>query len=121
MRLVIKFVCMNKRFQILSLLLLTLMSFLLTGCAADSNSIESLASRVIGEAAENFVFDIIPPAEGGKDVFEIVSDGDCIRISGNNGVSQASGLNYYLENFCGVQVSVNRRVAFRRRENKKGD
>ena len=86
---------------------LAVFAFLSSGCASQPDGIEALAERVLGDASRNFVFSEITPAEGEKDVFEIISEGSRIRISGNNGVAQASGLNYYLENFCGVQVSVN--------------
>ena len=35
--------------------------------------------------------------EGGKDVFEVASDGRKIILSGNNGVSVASAYNWYLK------------------------
>ncbi|HWK06215.1 MAG TPA: alpha-N-acetylglucosaminidase [Puia sp.] len=43
----------------------------------------------------------------GKDVFELESRGQRIVIRGNNGVAIASGLYYYLENYCHCQLTWN--------------
>ena len=39
------------------------------------------------------------------DVFTIHSNGPRLVIEGNNAISMATGLNYYLKNYCGVTVS----------------
>ena len=45
-------------------------------------------------------------ARDGKDVFEISDAGNGrIRVRGNNGISLASGLNYYLRHFCNVDYN----------------
>lgn len=50
-------------------------AFLSSGCASQPDGIEALAERVLGDASRNFVFSEITPAEGEKDVFEIISEG----------------------------------------------
>ncbi len=56
----------------------------------------------------HFEFKLIS-AEEGKDVFEIESQKGKIVIGGNNGVSMASGLNWYLNHYCRCHVSLNSR------------
>ncbi len=55
--------------------------------------------RIIPQASSNFDVEYIQK-ENGKDVFEIESVKGEIVLRGNNGVSIASALKYYLENFC---------------------
>jgi alpha-N-acetylglucosaminidase len=75
----------------------------------DSSSIrsaEALIARVVPDAARHFVVETIP-ADDGHDVFEIESRGDKIVLRGNNAVSIASALNWYLENSCHCEISWN--------------
>lgn len=65
-----------------------------------------LAKRIMGERAGEFSFETITAADE-KDVFEVEAIGDKIVIRGNNGVSMASGLNWYLTQYCNSQVSLN--------------
>lgn len=60
---------------------------------------EQLIKRVTPEISNRFRLRIIP-SEQGKDVFEVVSDGSTIILSGNNGISLASAFNYYLKEYC---------------------
>ena len=61
---------------------------------------------MIGERwVDKFDFQLRGKADG-KDVFEISDAGDGrISIRGNNGVSLASGLNYYLRHWCKVDYN----------------
>lgn len=70
------------------------------------NEIRGLVGRVLGREYQDwFVFEL-RDARDGKDVFEISDVGDGrIRVRGNNGVSLASGLNYYLRRFCKVDYN----------------
>ncbi len=63
----------------------------------------NLVSRVIGEQyKDNFIFEL-RSAKDGKDVFEISDGGNGkIVIRGNNGISLASGWNYYLKTYVKV-------------------
>lgn len=68
--------------------------------------IKEMIHRVVPQAAGHFEIKYIPK-EKGKDVFEIKSRGDKILLCGNNGVAVASALNYYLEHFCGCNMTWN--------------
>jgi alpha-N-acetylglucosaminidase len=67
-------------------------------------SADALINRVIPEQAKQFAVNIIP-ADNGRDVYQIESRNGKIILSGNNGVSIASALNCYLEEFCHCDVS----------------
>jgi len=72
------------------------------GTAADS--VVALIHRVVPQYESHFVVETIP-AENGSDVFELESRNDKIVLRGNNGVSMASALNWYLKYTCHCQVS----------------
>ncbi|MCQ2151944.1 MAG: alpha-N-acetylglucosaminidase [Bacteroidales bacterium] len=86
--------------------------FCVAGCArqqeGDLNvqAAEELISRVLPQDASSFRVEYVP-SEDGKDVFEIESCGRKIVLRGNNGVSVASALNYYLENYAHCDFSWN--------------
>lgn len=69
-------------------------------------AVYGLVQRLIPERVGSFVFETITSSDK-LDVFEIEGKGGKIVIRGNNGVTQASGLNYYLEQFCNCQISIN--------------
>lgn len=69
-------------------------------------SAAALLKRLLPGYTEHFIFETIP-RENGKDVFEIDSIDRKIIIRGNNGVSMASGLNWYLKYYCHCHVSLN--------------
>ena len=66
----------------------------------------NLVERVLGaEWRDKFVFELRGQLDG-KDVFEITDAGDGrIKVRGNDGISLASGLNYYLRNYCKVDYN----------------
>ena len=67
----------------------------------------NMVERVIGKKyRDKFEFQLIKETEEGHDVFE-VHDGSNgkILIKGNNGVSLASGFNYYLKNYAKVMYN----------------
>lgn len=66
----------------------------------------ALIKRVIPEYADLFSVEYVPQ-ENGKDVFELEQIGDKIVLRGNNGVSVASALNYYLTNYAHCDYSWN--------------
>ncbi|EPB8153965.1 alpha-N-acetylglucosaminidase TIM-barrel domain-containing protein [Clostridium perfringens] len=70
------------------------------------NEIKNLVGRVIGrEFKDKFIFEIRDQLNG-NDVFEVSDSGDGkVLIKGNNGVSLASGFNYYLKNYCNVSYN----------------
>src|SRR4051812_16181445 len=57
----------------------------------------ALIKRIVPTKAGQFVVKFIPK-DGDKDVFELESKNGKIILGGNNGVSVASSLNYYLKN-----------------------
>jgi len=63
-------------------------------------------SRVVPSIKDKFVIEEIPQ-ENNKDVFEIESKNDKIILRGNNGLSVASALNYYLKNYCFCDITWN--------------
>jgi len=60
---------------------------------------EAFIKRVVPTVANKFVVEEIP-ADNGKDVFELQGRNGKIFLSGNNGVSVASALGYYLKTYC---------------------
>ncbi len=72
--------------------------------AAACRATAELAARLLPEHADRFVFEAIP-AEDDRDVFEIESVDGRTVIRGNNGVSMAMGLNWYLKHYCRCHVS----------------
>ena len=87
--------------------------FLLTGNWAFAEEVQQttqvasgLIARVVPDAAQHFIVETIPQ-DNGRDVFEIESRGDKIILRGNDAVSIASALNWYLENPCRCNISWN--------------
>jgi alpha-N-acetylglucosaminidase len=70
---------------------------------ADLEAARDLVYRVTG--SKSFEVEIIAP-DNGRDVFEIESTRDGIVLRGNNGVSVASALNWYLKYFCKCHYSL---------------
>ena len=68
-------------------------------------SVEGLLSRTVPALVGKVVFVPIP-AEEGKDVFELQTKDGKLIVSGNNGVSMASGLHWYLKHYCHCQISL---------------
>ena len=64
----------------------------------------SMVGRVIGdEYKDDFVFEVREKTSSDTDVFEVLDGEDGkILIRGNNGVSLASGFNYYLKNYARI-------------------
>jgi alpha-N-acetylglucosaminidase len=60
--------------------------------------------RVIPAWADRFVLEAIP-AENGRDVFELQSDGERIVVRGSSGVAIASGAYWYLKHYGHCDVS----------------
>ncbi len=74
--------------------------------AADGvhKAVRGLVERLVPERADCFVFETIEQ-DGGSDVFEIEARNGKVTIRGNNGVARAAGVNWYLNHYCGAQVS----------------
>jgi len=78
------------------------------GRAADSSikATMGLLNRLLPTYQQRDVFEFkIIPQDEGKDVFEIETLKGRVIIRGNNSVSQAMGLNWYLKHYCHCHVS----------------
>lgn len=98
-----------------ALTLTIFLAVLLTGGAlraADPSASSTIAAahdliaRIIPRQAGQFVVETIPANNGG-DVFEVESRDGKIILRGDNGVSIASALNWYLQNECHCDISWN--------------
>jgi len=68
--------------------------------------IGGLVERVLGDNWKDaFAFEIADVAKNGKDAFEIEAINGKVAIRGRNGVSLASGLNFYLKNYAKVNYN----------------
>ena len=65
-----------------------------------------LIQRLIPKPADQFVVETIP-SDNGRDVFEVESRDGKIVLRGNDAVSIASALNWYLEKDCHCDISWN--------------
>lgn len=77
-------------------------------CPAEGSGVEAvggLLERLLPRHAQQFVLEPLP-ADPAGDVFEIESRGDRIVLRGNNGVSLASALNWYLKYYCQAHYSL---------------
>lgn len=72
---------------------------------ASTDAVLGLVRRVLPDFADLFVFVQIP-ADNGRDVFEIETLNDKVVIRGNNGVSMAMGMNWYLKHHCRSHISM---------------
>ena len=70
------------------------------------NAAYALLERILPEYRDQFIFKETATASG-KDFFEVSNVGPRVLIEGNNAVACASGLNWYLENYCNAQISIN--------------
>ncbi|MBB2144771.1 alpha-N-acetylglucosaminidase [Pedobacter sp. LMG 31464] len=68
--------------------------------------VKSLIKRIIPTHASSFEVKFIPQKDN-KDAFSIETHQNKILLSGSNGVSIASALNYYLKNFTNCDISWN--------------
>ena len=77
--------------------------------ATATDAITALLNRIGGEgAADKFTIVINDElAEGGKDVFIITNDGSKPCIKGNNQLSVAAGINYYLNHYAHINLAWN--------------
>jgi alpha-N-acetylglucosaminidase len=81
-------------------------TLLLAGAQAEPavDAARALIERVVPKQASHFTVEMIP-VDNGRDVFEVESVGGKIVLRGNNAVSVASALNWYLKNECRCDMS----------------
>lgn len=71
-----------------------------------AEAVYALIKRVVPKFADKFRIRFIDK-KNGNDYFEIESAGEKIELRGNNGISIASALNYYLKNFAHCSITWN--------------
>ncbi len=67
---------------------------------------QALIRRIIPQRANEFIIEQLPKSED-KDIFGIASKSGKIVLRGNNGVSVASALYFYMTEYCHCQVTWN--------------
>jgi alpha-N-acetylglucosaminidase len=77
-----------------------------TQAQLDLAAAKSVLNRIIPAHAPQFTIEEIK-RENGKDVFEIETRNNQIILRGNNGISIASALYYYLNEYCHAQITWN--------------
>lgn len=70
----------------------------------DTAAASQLAMRIVPSIADRIDF-VKSESGDSTDRFTLRTDGDRLIITGNNAGSMATGLNYYLKNFCLTEVS----------------
>ena len=83
----------------LGLVVLTLLSGF---CNSDKETVSALARRVVPEISDVFVFENI---EAKGDTFAVSTRGDKVLIEGSSPVAMSVGLNNYLRQCMGTNVS----------------
>jgi alpha-N-acetylglucosaminidase len=101
---------MRKHIIHISLWCIAVLGCSLTASAVDKpdslQAVNALIGRITTTHAKDFKASFIP-SDGGKDVFEVESKAGKILLRGNNGVSVASALNYYLKNYAHCDITWN--------------
>ncbi len=78
---------------------------LLRGTPTTVAAARGLIERVLPAHAAQIDVEYLPKGAEGEDVFEVATVGDRLVLRGNDGVSVASALNWYLRNVAHAQVS----------------
>lgn len=94
--------------KIKSICLIALLIACITVHAQESGQLKAasdLIERVTPGYSSQFILEMIPPAEDGRDVFEIEGDRGRVILRGNNAVSLATAFNQYLKYTCKADVS----------------
>lgn len=82
--------------------------FLLYAGSAEASPLRGLLERIDPGASEKFCIEL---QAGEKNFFELDQRGKKVVIRGNNWVSIATGLNWYLKYYAGIHLSWNRKKA----------
>ncbi|BAV09343.1 alpha-N-acetylglucosaminidase [Filimonas lacunae] len=97
---------MNKKRILTALSLVWVLGLPLRLSAQHANEVTGLIKRILPKQAASFIVEPLPDVAE-KDAFEIESRQGKIVLRGNNGVSQASALYYYLTEYCHCQITWN--------------
>ena len=74
------------------------------GLAGQANPVERLLERIDRGASDKFKIEVVPSS---KDFFELDQAGTRVVVRGNNYVSLATGVNWYLKYYAGVHLCWN--------------
>ena len=88
------------------LLLLLSPGFALSAFAKADNPVAALVERIQPGQSSRFIFEL-DGQQSPEDFFELDSRGRKIVIRGNNYISIAAGLNWYLKYYAGIQITWN--------------
>lgn len=91
----------------LSIFAFSLQAASLVNGELDTEAAEALIRRVVPGYEDAFEVAYVPVDSLGRDVFELESVGDKVVLRGNDGVSVASALNYYLKHYAHCDISWN--------------
>lgn len=87
------------------LFLVISLAYVCSSCVSKEDAaISGLIERIVPDHNSQFRTEIIS-SENGSDVFEIGSDQGKVVLRGNNAVSLASALNWYLKYYCNSNIS----------------
>lgn len=92
--------------RILSTLLLLILGAPLAAFGKADNPVAALVDRLQPGQSSRFIFELAEQ-QSPDDFFELDSKGNKIVVRGNNYISVAAGLNWYLKYYAGVQVAWN--------------
>ncbi len=81
-----------------------LVLFALSSFKVSANPINGLLERIDKGASDRFVIEV---CDNDKDFFELSSNNNKIVVKGNNFVSIATGINWYLKYYAGIHLSWN--------------
>lgn len=86
------------------LIIIVLAMFVAAPFATAANPVQQLLERIDKGASKKFV---IQKQAGDKDFFELDQQGQKVVVRGNTWVNIASGINWYLKYYCGIQLTWN--------------
>lgn len=76
------------------------------GCCVVANPVDKLLERIDRGASSKFKTELTD-TKSSVDFFELDQDGDQVVVRGNNWISVATGINWYLKYYAGIHLSWN--------------
>jgi alpha-N-acetylglucosaminidase len=89
------------------LFLAALVTLTIINAASAANPVTSLLERIDPGASEKFEIELVPSENEGTDFFELDQNRRKVVVRGNNYVSIATGINWYLKYHAGIHLSWN--------------
>lgn len=90
-----------------NLFIYTFLLFALNISSAFANPIDGLLERIGKGASKKFEIELIKDSDSQKDFFELDQNKDKVVVRGNNYVSIATGINWYLKYYANIHLSWN--------------